>query len=124
MPPAAEVPASSAQRVELERVETARLNATIAASGSIEARRVTEVGTEVPGRIVAVLVEVGDRVEAGAPLFRIDAGPYRMALAEAEYGGWLGQLLTHPVHGLDRYEQLLDTLTTAKDAIKVYCEVA
>jgi RND family efflux transporter MFP subunit len=85
-PPAAEAPASSAPRVELEHVETARLNATIAASGSIEARRVTEVGTEVPGRIVAVLVEVGDRVEAGAPLFRIDAGPYRMALAEAEAG--------------------------------------
>jgi len=84
--PAAEAPASAPARVELERVETARLNATIAASGSIQARRVTEVGTEVPGRIVAVLVEVGDRVEAGAPLFRIDAGPYRMALAEAEAG--------------------------------------
>ena len=84
--PAAAAPASAPPRVELERVETARLNATITASGSIEARRVTEVGTEVPGRIVAVLVEVGDRVEAGAPLFRIDAGPYRMALAEAEAG--------------------------------------
>jgi glucose 1-dehydrogenase len=53
-----------------------------------------------------------------------ERGVQDMALAEAEYGGWLGQLLTHPVHGLDRYEQLLDTLTTAKDAIKVYCEVA
>ena len=84
--PSAEANATATPRVELERVETARLNATIAASGSIEARRVTEVGTEVPGRIVAVLVEVGDRVEAGAPLFRIDAGPYRMALAEAEAG--------------------------------------
>jgi RND family efflux transporter MFP subunit len=85
-PPSAETRAAAAPRVELERVETARLTATIAASGSIQARRVTEVGTEVPGRIVAVLVEVGDRVEAGAPLFRIDAGPYRMALAEAEAG--------------------------------------
>ena len=85
-PPAAEAPAPAPPRVELERVETARLNATITASGSIEARRVTELGTEVPGRIVAVLVEVGDRVAAGAPLFRIDAGPYRMALAEAEAG--------------------------------------
>jgi RND family efflux transporter MFP subunit len=85
-PPAAEAPAPAPPRVELERVEAARLNATITASGSIEARRVTELGTEVPGRIVAVLVEVGDRVAAGAPLFRIDAGPYRMALAEAEAG--------------------------------------
>lgn len=84
--PSAKANATATPRVELQRVETARLNATIAASGSIEARRVTEVGTEVPGRIVAVLVEVGDRVEAGAPLFRIEPGPYRMALAEAEAG--------------------------------------
>jgi glucose 1-dehydrogenase len=33
-------------------------------------------------------------------------------------------LLTHPVQGLENYAQLLDTLTSAKDAIKVYCEVA
>jgi hypothetical protein len=47
-----------------------------------------------------------------------------MALAEAAYAGWLGQLLTHPVRGLENYSQLLETLTSAKDAIKVYCEVA
>ena len=84
--PAAEAVAAAAQQVELERVEAASLAATIAASGSIEARRITEIGSEVPGRIVTVLVDVGDQVEAGAPLFRIDAGPYRMALAEAEAG--------------------------------------
>ena len=47
-----------------------------------------------------------------------------MALAEAEFAGWLQQLLTHPVRGLENYGQLLETLTSAKDAIKVYCEVA
>ena len=47
-----------------------------------------------------------------------------MALAEAEYTGWLTQLLTHPVHGLENYAQLLNTLTSAKEAIKVYFEVA
>jgi RND family efflux transporter MFP subunit len=72
--------------VELERVGSAALRAVIAASGTIEARRMTEVGSEVPGRIVEVLVDVGDSVEEGAPLFRIDPGPYRMALAEAEAG--------------------------------------
>ena len=46
-----------------------------------------------------------------------------MALAEAEYAGWLTQLLTHPVLGLENYEEMLDKLTTAKDAIKVYCQV-
>jgi threonine dehydrogenase-like Zn-dependent dehydrogenase len=53
-----------------------------------------------------------------------ERGVQDMALAEAEYAGWLGQLLTHPVRGLENYSELLETLTTAKDAIKVYCEVA
>jgi len=53
-----------------------------------------------------------------------ERGVQDMALAEAEYAGWLGQLLTHPVHGLENFSELLETLTTAKDAIKVYCEVA
>jgi len=46
------------------------------------------------------------------------------AQAELAYPGWLSKLLTHPVRGLDRYGQLIETLTDAKDAIKVYCEVA
>ena len=84
---AAPAPSRAApERVETQRIEAAQLRATIAASGTIEARRITEVGSEVPGRIVAVLVDVGDRVEADAPLFRIDPGPYRMALTEAEAG--------------------------------------
>ena len=53
-----------------------------------------------------------------------ERGVQDMALAEAEYAGWLGQLLTHPVRGLENYSELLETLSTAKDAIKVYCEVA
>ena len=47
-----------------------------------------------------------------------------MAQAEAEYPGWLSRLLTHPVKGLENYSELLDKLTTAKGAIKVFCEVA
>jgi RND family efflux transporter MFP subunit len=114
-------PAAAAERVETQRVAEARLKATIAASGAIEARRITEVGSEVPGRIVAVLVDVGDRVDADAPLFRIDPGPYRMALAEAEAGltlaraenanaqseaARLKQLLEQNVASQQRYEQL------------------
>jgi len=47
-----------------------------------------------------------------------------MAHAEAEYPGWLERLLTHPVKGLENYSELLDKLTSAKGAIKVFCEVA
>ncbi len=45
--------------------------------------------------------------------------------AESAYPGWLGSLLTHPVKGLDRVGELFDKLNGgAKDAIKVFCEVA
>ena len=47
-----------------------------------------------------------------------------MIKAEALYPGWLGRLLTHPVRGLERYEEMLRLLTEGEDAIKVYVEVA
>ena len=47
-----------------------------------------------------------------------------LSQAELAYPGWLSKLLTHPVKGLENYEQLLKTLTEAKGAIKVFCEVA
>ncbi len=53
-----------------------------------------------------------------------ETGVKDMAMSEARFPGWLGQLLTHPVRGLENWQLLLDTLTTAKGAIKVYCEVA
>ena len=43
--------------------------------------------------------------------------------AELSYPGWLAKLLTHPVKGLGNYVELMDTLTMAKGAIKVFCEV-
>jgi threonine dehydrogenase-like Zn-dependent dehydrogenase len=53
-----------------------------------------------------------------------ELGVRDMAQAEAEYPGWLSNLLTHPVKGLDNYQELFKTLTTPNGAIKVYCEVA
>ena len=47
-----------------------------------------------------------------------------MTHAESQYPGWLGRLLTHPIEGLHNWRLLLETLTTAKGAIKVYCRVA
>src|SRR5262249_17953136 len=47
-----------------------------------------------------------------------------MIQGEARYPGWLGRLLTHPVEGLERYQEMLDALTNARDAVKVYVEVA
>lgn len=53
-----------------------------------------------------------------------DQGARFLAQAESTYPGWLARLLTHSVKGLDHYEELMQTLTSADDAIKVYCEVA
>jgi threonine dehydrogenase-like Zn-dependent dehydrogenase len=53
-----------------------------------------------------------------------ETGVEDMAMAEAAYAGWLSRLLTHPVQGLENYRQLIDLLTSARGAIKVYCEVA
>ena len=44
--------------------------------------------------------------------------------ARAFYPGWLEQLLTTPVRGLENYEQMLRELTENRDAIKVFVQVA
>ena len=53
-----------------------------------------------------------------------ELGVRDMAQAEAEYPGWLGNLLTHPVKGLDNYQELFKKLTNPNGAIKVFCQVA
>jgi hypothetical protein len=47
-----------------------------------------------------------------------------MALAEAEFPGWLSRLLTHPIAGLERHREMMHTLTSGTDVIKVFCQVA
>jgi glucose 1-dehydrogenase len=82
---------------------------------------------EVPSDKINLDFVLGNKVLVGtvnANREYFERGVQDMALAESEYAGWLGQLLTHPVRGLENYAQLIETLTTAKDAIKVYCEVA
>jgi threonine dehydrogenase-like Zn-dependent dehydrogenase len=82
---------------------------------------------EVPSDRINLDFVLGNKVMVGtvnANREYFERGVEDMAMAEAEYAGWLTQLLTHPVHGLDNYRELLETLTTARDAIKVYCEVA
>jgi glucose 1-dehydrogenase len=43
--------------------------------------------------------------------------------AQAVYPGWLDKLLTTPIHGLERYDEMIRALTEDRDAIKVYVEV-
>lgn len=52
-----------------------------------------------------------------------EAGVYDFARAELEFPGWLSKLLTHPVNGLENYQEMMSTLTTEKNAIKVFVNV-
>jgi threonine dehydrogenase-like Zn-dependent dehydrogenase len=82
---------------------------------------------EVPADRINLEFVLGNKVMVGsvnANREYFETGVRDLALAEAEYAGWLKRLLTHPVQGLDRYAELFEKLTTAKGAIKVFCEVA
>ena len=82
---------------------------------------------EVPADKINLEFVLGNKVMVGtvnANREYFEMGVRDMAQAEAEYPGWLGQLLTHPVKGLENYRELLNQLTEAKGAIKVFCEVA
>jgi glucose 1-dehydrogenase len=82
---------------------------------------------EVPTDQINLQFVLGNQVMVGtvnANREYFELGVRDMAQAEAEYSGWLGRLLTHPVKGLENYQELFATLTSAKGAIKVFCEVA
>jgi glucose 1-dehydrogenase len=82
---------------------------------------------EVPADRINLDFVLGNKVMVGtvnANREYFEAGVRDMAQAEAEYPGWLGRLLTHPVAGLENVQELFDKLSGAKGAIKVYCEVA
>lgn len=82
---------------------------------------------EVPADQINQAFVLGNKVMVGtvnANREYFELGVRDLAQAEAEYPGWLARLLTHPVRGLARYRELIETLTAARDAIKVYCEVA
>jgi threonine dehydrogenase-like Zn-dependent dehydrogenase len=83
--------------------------------------------TEIPSDKINLEFVLGNKVMVGtvnANREYFESGVRDMSQAELEYPGWLGRLLTHPVRGLENYREIFDKLTNAKDAIKVYCQVA
>jgi threonine dehydrogenase-like Zn-dependent dehydrogenase len=73
------------------------------------------------GFVLGNKVAVGS-VNANREYFEM--GAKDLSTAELQFPGWLAKLLTHPIKGLENYQQLMQTLTTEKGAIKVFCEVA
>ena len=91
---AASEPSIAVQAIAVRRGEIAQV---IIAPGSVVARRESHIGTEVTGRLLHILVNEGDRVDAGAPLFQIDPGPYEMAVRQTDAGLDLATAEQHQV---------------------------
>lgn len=82
---------------------------------------------EVPADVINQGFVLGNKVMVGsvnASPADFESGRDDLVKAEAIYPGWLGRLLTTPVHGLENHEQMLRELTENRDAIKVYVQVA
>src|SRR5690242_825639 len=82
---------------------------------------------EVPADKINLEFVLGNKVMVGtvnANREYFEMGVKDLAQAEAEYPGWLSRLLTHPVRGLENYQELFAKLTNPNGAIKVFCEVA
>ena len=82
---------------------------------------------EVPADRINLDFVLGNKVMVGsvnASRENFETGVRDMSQAEAEYPGWLRQLLTDPVQGLQNYAALFDRLQNPNGAIKIYCEVA
>jgi threonine dehydrogenase-like Zn-dependent dehydrogenase len=82
---------------------------------------------EIPADRINLGFVLGNKVAFGsvnANREYFEMGAKDLSTAELQYPGWLSKLLTHPVAGLENYQKLMETLTAAKGAIKVFCEVA
>jgi threonine dehydrogenase-like Zn-dependent dehydrogenase len=81
---------------------------------------------EVPADALNLDFVLGNKAMVGtvnANREHFEAGVRDLAIAEAEYPGWLARLLTHSVQGLERYAEALELLGSP-GAIKVFVEVA
>jgi threonine dehydrogenase-like Zn-dependent dehydrogenase len=81
----------------------------------------------VPADRINLEFVLGNKVMVGsvnASRENFESGVRDMAQAEAEYAGWLRQLLTDRIEGLDNYHELFARLQNPNGAIKIFCEVA
>jgi RND family efflux transporter MFP subunit len=71
--------------VRVARAELQDVSEPIWGTGTIEADKQVDIGPRVDGIIEEIFVQVGDRVEQGARLFRTRDVEYRIRVEEAEY---------------------------------------
>jgi len=79
-------PQAEARAVEANLVSRDTMIKTLAVSGSLKAKDEVRIGSEIPGRVVRVTVDEGDRVAAGHLLIQLDEAEIRAQLRQAEAG--------------------------------------
>ena len=82
---------------------------------------------EVPADQINLGFVLGNKIAFGsvnANREYFESGVKDLSTAELQYPGWLKKLLTHPVKGLENYNEMMRILTETKGSIKVFCEVA
>jgi threonine dehydrogenase-like Zn-dependent dehydrogenase len=114
--------ATGASSVVFESMEALGKNGVLVLTGISGGDRTVEV----PGDRIMLGFVLGNKVAVGsvnANRTYFERGVMDMALAETQYPGWLDSMLTHPVIGLENYDEMIRLLTEEKTAIKVYVEV-
>jgi len=82
--------------------------------------------TEVPADAINLSFVLGNKVAVGtvnASRANFEEGVRDLAVADAEWPGWLDRFITHRVDSLDEYGTAYRLLCDARDAIKIVIEV-
>lgn len=77
-------PGGFAVPVEIVTLEARPVDRTSEFVGVVKSRRSTTIQPQVEGFLTRILVQSGDRVRAGTPLFQIDSGPQQAAVSTLE----------------------------------------
>ncbi|HVF35627.1 MAG TPA: efflux RND transporter periplasmic adaptor subunit, partial [Candidatus Saccharimonadia bacterium] len=103
-------PETPAAPVEVASVTTGALEPTYAATASLEAVREAVVRAEMPGEILKILVEEGDRVTAGQLLAQLDDARVRLELKQ------VATVADRLKHEAARSEKLLERQMISREA--------
>jgi HlyD family secretion protein len=69
---------------QTQAVATGPIDASVSATGSVEPRARAELSFDINGTVTQVLVEPGDKVQAGQPLARVDDADLKLQLEKAQ----------------------------------------
>ncbi len=82
--PSAVIFAADAPRVVTETTKPVEIVEVVQLDGTVNSLHTAALSVEIAGLVESVLVETGDRVEAGTPLFELDADLERFSVASLE----------------------------------------